>query len=128
MDQKLLDQKTKKNIDGITALGQITSGKEISCVFDFEDKQYPLIATLDESFFRCNQDSFVGQSYLLCKVIKKVPKGTSIKLDEIFEDIKNLPLNRSQRRKLPKNMENPVGLRDVIKGPALVVLPIAVYQ
>lgn len=128
MDQKLLDQKAKKNIDGITALGQITSGKEISCVFDFEDKQYPLIATLDESFFRCNQDSFVGQSYLLCKVIKKVPKGTSIKLDEIFEDIKNLPLNRSQRRKLPKNMENPVGLRDVIKGPALVVLPIAVYQ
>jgi len=29
---------------------------------------------------------------------------------------------------MPKNMENPVEFRDVIKGPALVVLPIAVYQ
>lgn len=128
MDEKIFDQKTKKNINGITALGQIRSGKEISCVFEFEDKKYPLVATLDESFFRCNQDSFVGQSYLLCKVIRKVPKGKSIKLDEIFEDIKNLPFNRSQRRKMPKNMENPAELRDVIKGPALVVLPIAVYQ
>ena len=29
---------------------------------------------------------------------------------------------------MPKNMDNPAELRDVIKGPALVVLPIAVYQ
>lgn len=51
-----------------------------------------------------------------------------IKLDEIFDDIKKIPLNRSQRRNMPKNMDNPAELRDVIKGPALVVLPIAVYQ
>ena len=47
---------------------------------------------------------------------------------KIFEDIKKLPLNRAQRRNMPKNMDNPAELRDVIKGPALVVLPIAVYQ
>lgn len=29
---------------------------------------------------------------------------------------------------MPKNMDNPEVLRDVIKGPALVVVPIAVYQ
>lgn len=27
-----------------------------------------------------------------------------------------------------KNMENPDGVKDVVKGPALVVVPIAVYQ
>ena len=109
-------------------MSQLKAGKEIACVFEFEDKQFPLIASLDESFFRCEQDRFVGQTYLLCKVIKKIPKGQSIKLDEIFDDAKKLPLNRAQRRNMPKNMENPVELRDVIKGPALVVLPIAVYQ
>ena len=76
--------------------------------------------------------NFIGEKdtiiYLLCKIIRKVPKGQSIKLDEIFDDIKKLPLNRAQRRNMPKNMDNPAELRDVIKGPALVVLPIAVYQ
>ena len=65
---------------------------------------------------------------MLCKVLKKIPKGQSIKLDEIFEDIKKLPLNREQRRSMPKNMDNPDIMKDVIKGPAIMVTPIAVYQ
>ena len=49
--------------------------------------------------------------------------------DEVkFEDIKKLPLNREQRRKMPKNMDNPDIIRDVVKGPALQVIPIAIYQ
>lgn len=127
-DQQILDKKTNEAIQGFSALGQMKSGKEIACVFEFEDGLHPLVAYLDESYFRCGQENFVGQAYLLCKIIRKVPKGQSIKLDEIFDDIKKLPLNRSQRRNMPKNMDNPAELRDVIKGPALVVLPIAVYQ
>lgn len=127
-DQQILDKKTTEAVNGFSALGQMKSGKEITCVFEFDDGKYPLVAYLDESYFRCGQDSFVGQAYLLCKVVRKVPKGQNIKLDEIFDDVKKLPLNRAQRRTMPKNMENPAELRDIIKGPALVVLPIAVYQ
>ena len=127
-DQQLLDKKANEAIAGFSALGQLKSGKEISCVFEFDDKKFPLIAFLDDSFFRCSQENFVGQAYLLCKVIRKIPKGQSVKLDEIFDDIKKMPLNRSQRRSMPKNMNNPEEIRDVIKGPALVVLPVAVYQ
>ena len=127
-DQQILDKKATEAVNGFSALGQMKSGKEIACVFEFEDDNHPLVAYLDEKYFRCEQDSFVGQAYLLCKIIRKISKGQSIKLDEIFDDIKKIPLNRAQRRKMPKNMDNPVELRDVIKGPALVVLPIAVYQ
>ena len=127
-DQQILDQKATEAVNGFSALGQLKSGKEISCVFEFEDGNHPLVAYLDENYFRCEQGSFVGQSYLLCKVIRKIPKGQSIKLDEIFDDVKKLSLNRAQRRTMPKNLDNPADLRDVIKGPALVVLPIAVYQ
>lgn len=127
-DQQILDKKAAEAVSGFSALGQMKSGKEIACVFEFEDGKYPLVAYLDESYFRCGQESFVGQAYLLCKIIRKVPKGQSIKLDEIFDDIKKFPLNRAQRRNMPKNMDNPAELRDVVKGPALVVLPIAVYQ
>lgn len=127
-NQQILDKKTTESVQGFSALGQIKSGKEITCVFEFADGKHPIVAYLDESYFRCSQDNFVGQSYLLCKIVRKIPKGQSIKLDEIFDDFKKLPLNRAQRRNMPKNMDNPAELRDVIKGPALVVLPIAVYQ
>lgn len=127
-DQKILDKEATEAINGFTALGQLKSGKEIACVFEFEDNCFPMVAYLDESYFRCGQENFVGQAYLLCKIIRKVPKGQSVKLDEIFDDIKKMPLNRVQRRTMPKNMDNPEGFRDVIKGPAMIVLPIAVYQ
>lgn len=126
-DQQILDKKVTEAVNGFSALGQMKSDKEISCVFEFEDGNHPLVAYLDESYFRCKQDNFVGQAYLLCKIIRKVPKGQSIKLDEIFDDIKKMPLNRAQRRTMPR-IDNPAELRDVIKGPALLVLPIAVYQ
>lgn len=127
-DQRILDEKSTQAVNGFSALEQIKAGQEIACVFEFEDGAYPMIAYLDKSFFRCEQNNFVGQAYLLCKIIRKIPKGQNVKLDEIFDDVKKMPLNRSQRRKMPKNMDNPVELRDVIKGPALVILPIAVYQ
>lgn len=127
-EQNILDKEAKEAVNGFAALGQLGSDKAISCVFEFEDNKIPLVADLNQSFFRCEQSNFVGQAYLLCKVIRKIPKGQSIKLDEIFDDIKKLPLNREQRRKMPKEMENPTEVRDVIKGPALIVSPIAVYQ
>lgn len=126
--QSILDEKANEAINGFSALGKLKTGKGISCVFNFDDSKIPLVAYLDESYFRCEQENFVGQSYMLCKVLKKIPKGQSIKLDEIFEDIKKLPLNREQRRSMPKNMENPDIMKDVVKGPAIMVTPIAVYQ
>lgn len=126
--QSILDKKTKEAINGFSALGKLKTSKGISCVFNFVDSKIPLVACLDESYFRCEQENFVGQSYMLCKILKKIPKGQSIKLDEIFEDIKKLPLNREQRRSMPKNMDNPDIIKDVVKGPAIMVTPIAVYQ
>lgn len=127
-DQPLFDRKAQEALNGFSTLGQLRSGKEISCVFNFEDGKFPLVAYLNESYFRCSQDNFIGQSYMFCKVLRKIPKGQSIKLDELFDDVKNLQLNRKQRRNLPKNMDNPDVVRDVVKGPLLVVTPIAVYQ
>ena len=127
-DQQLLDKQAKEAVAGFSALGKLKSGKTISCVFNFEDGRFPIVAYLDEDYFKCEQESFVGESYMVCKVLRKIQKGQSVKLDEIFDDIKKIPMNRQQRRNLPKNMDNPEGLKDVIKGPALVVVPIAVYQ
>lgn len=126
--KSILDRASEEAINGISALGNLKSESGISCVFSFEDNSFPLVARLDESCFRCELSQFVGQFYMLCKVQKKIIKGQSVKIDEIFEDIKKLPLSREQRRKMPKNLDNPDIIRDVVKGPALQVVPIAIYQ
>lgn len=128
MDKKVIDKKTSDAINGLSRIEEHRSEKGTACVFEFPDKKYPLVAQLNEEFFRCKQENFVGEAYLLCKVIRKIEKGQKIRLDEVFEDIQNMPLNREQRRKIKKGMDNPIEIRDEIKGPALVVLPIAVYQ
>lgn len=75
------------------------------------------------------QSDFVGQFYVLCKVQSKIQKGKSIYLDEMLEDIKKLPLNREQKRNIKKKeLSNPKELKDQIKGPALIALPIAIYR
>ena len=126
--QSLFDAKSEEAISGISLLGSLKSENGISCVFSFEDEKFPLVARLDENYFKCELSQFIGQFYMLCKIQKKIIKGQSVKLDEIFEDIKRLPLNREQRRKMPKNLDNPDVIRDVIKGPALQVIHIAIYQ
>ena len=47
------------------------------------------------SFFnlKFRKKSFVGQSYILCKVLRKISKGQNIKLDAIFDSIKKMPLS-----------------------------------
>jgi len=127
-EQQIFDKSARDVINGFSALDQLRSGKEIACVFNFEDEKYPLISYLDESYFRCEQENFIGQAYILCKVLRKIPKGQNVKLDEVFDIVKKMPLNREQRRNMPKNMDNPDVIKDVVKGPALVVIPIAVYQ
>lgn len=127
--KQILDNKTKEAMSGFSSLSKIKSGEEIACVFEFDDGKHPIAAYLDENYFEFNQDNFAGREvYVLCKVvIRKVSKGEKIRLDEIFEDVKKMPLNRSQLRNMPKNIDNPAKFRDEIKAPVLVVLLIAVY-
>ena len=110
-DQQVLDKEATEAINGFSALDKMKSGKEISCVFNFDDGKYPLVAYLDENYFRCEQDSFVGQSYMLCKVIRKIPKGQNVKLDEIFDDIKNSPLIVIKEERCPKTLITPILLK-----------------
>ena len=80
-----------------------------------------------KTIFYVNKNSS-SANFICYARCKKIPKGKSVSLDEIFEDIKNLPLNRNQRRKMPNKIDNPDIIKDVVKGPALQVIPIAIYQ
>ena len=82
-----------------------------------------------ELTMRCNEHCLNCGSYCGDVESNELPVEVYYKiLDQVKRDFKKLPMNREQKRKMPKNMDNPEMIRDVIKGPALVVTPIAVYQ
>lgn len=129
-DTTIIDDKTQKAVEGIKGLGEYKNGNEIPCVLSFEgQKDYPIIAYLDDSFLKVPQESFVGDVTILCKIQKKINKGSSVELTDFFKSIKELPLNRDQRRTMnTKDLTMPKELSDTIKGPAFVVIPIAIYK
>lgn len=129
-DTPIIDDETQKAIDGIKGLGDYKNGNEIPCVLSFSgQKDYPVIAYLDDAFLKVPQESFVGDVTILCKIQKKINKGNSVDLTDFFKPIKDLPLNRSQRRSMnTKDLTMPKELSDTIKGPAFVVIPIAIYK
>lgn len=129
--EPFLDDKTRKSLQGLKKLSDLQNGNEIPCVLSFGDlKEYQAVCYLDKSCFNVNQENFVGDVTILCKIQKKIEKGSSIQLTDIFKTFKEMPLNRQQRRQMPnkKQLETPKEFSDVIKGPAYVVTPIAIYN
>lgn len=129
-DKYIIDNKTQKAIEGIKGLGDYKNGNEIPCVLSFAgQKDYPVVAYLDDSFLKVPQESFVGDVTILCKIQRKINKGSSVELTDFFKSIKELPLNGDQRRAMnTKDLTMPKELSDTIKGPAFVVIPIAIYK
>lgn len=128
MDTPMIDRKTEEALEGFEALAKLKKDNSLTCVFNFEDKQYPMVAYLDEDYLNVSKEKLFSQSCMLCKVQKKINRGETIELDEIFKDFKSLATNRKMRRSMPKNLSNPEEFRDKIKGPAFIVIPIAIYQ
>ena len=129
--EPFIDANTQKTLQGLKKLSELQNGHEIPCVLSFGDlKEYQVVCYLDKSCFNVGQESFVGDVTILCKIQKKVQKGNNIQLTDIFKSIKEMPLNREQRRQMPnkKQLETPKEFSDIIKGPAYVVTPIAIYN
>lgn len=129
--EPIINETTQKSLIGLKKLNDLQNGNEVPCVLSFSDvKEYQVVCYLDKSCFCVSEESFVGDVTLLCKIQKKIEKGSNIQLTDIFKTFKEMPLNREQRRNMPnkKQLETPKEFSDIIKGPAFVVTPIAIYN
>ena len=77
-NQQILDERATETVNGFSALGQVKSGKEITCVFEFEDGNYPLVAYLDESYFNANRIILSGKRICYVKLFVKFQRGKTL--------------------------------------------------
>jgi hypothetical protein len=54
-DEPLISEKEKQEITNISRLGELKPSKTISCVFNFDDDTFPIIADLYEQYFQVAQ-------------------------------------------------------------------------
>lgn len=111
---------------GMSMIAELMNSNTMSCVFSFENGRYPLIGRLDRKHMDCEDSQFEGQFSMLCKVQKKIPEGQEIRLDEILSQF-SAPEFKTLVNAFYKNLKNPETIIDRIKGPALQVIPIAIY-
>lgn len=128
VESPMIDRKAKEALNGLEALSKLKNDSTLTCVFNFEDKQYPMIAYIDESCLKVSREKFCSQSTMLCKIQRKINKGEFLELDEIFENFKPFAQNKKMRGSMPNKLSNPEEFKDKIKGPAFIVIPIAIYQ
>lgn len=118
-----IDAQDLETIRAISSFSKNAQKDKTTLVLDCGD--ISVVTELDNSFIPLDQNKLIGEVTLFCKVKKIIPKGETIKIDELFKDIKGI-LNRQQRRQF--DLDNPEELEDIIHGPALVVQAIAIYS
>lgn len=120
-----LDSNTK---DAITGISKLAEKDTLTCIFEFESGQYPIIATINKNFLKYDVEEFLNKPVdILCKIKKVHPVGAKVKVDEILEKYTN-NMNRSLRRSTKGSLSNPPEIKDEIKGPALTVSILAIYE
>jgi hypothetical protein len=124
-----IDESASEAIKGFKALEKTQQGKGIPTVFSFiNSPEYKFVSYLNPIYLKVPKEQMIGEINIFCKVQRILAKNEKIELVDLIPNLKNLNLNRNQRRNLPKNTSAPPEIKDTIKGPAAVVIPIAIYR
>lgn len=128
-------------VDGVEAIVQMQElakqerEKGIPCVLTFANEKEPVAyAFLNEKYFRVDRRLVSAEVTILCKVVRKIKKGDSICLTDLSE-LMNLKYPNTPQGKKAKVEDIKNGklakikeFEDRIKGPAIEIIPIAIYR
>ncbi|GAH21339.1 unnamed protein product, partial [marine sediment metagenome] len=89
--------------------------------------EFKFISYLNPNYFRVSKEQIIGELNLFCKIQRKLNKDEKIELFKIVPSLDIFKFNKQQKINL-KNVKIPDDLRDTIKSPAAIVIPIAIFR
>lgn len=126
----LVDDKSMEAINGLKAVSDMNSDKEIPVTLklEFNDK-YIFAAKLIPEYLRGDISKLEGEVTIIGKVQKIIPDGQEYELFSFTSGIDSIMKHQSreQRRKYDKNKSNN-DVSDKITGPAMILIPLAIYK
>lgn len=126
------------NVEAITKLQQLAKQERergLPSIFSFvNNSALKCYAYLDESYIRVNKIYLQTEATVLCKVVRVIKQGQSVCLTDLSEYMKMAFPNTKEGKKkkiaaIKSGQMNKIkAFEDRIEGPAIEVLPIAIYK
>jgi len=125
----LADAGARTAFEGFRAVRKITEGKPVPIVFKAASTPgFSFIAHLPRQYLRCDLNDLQGEAAVFGKLQRIVPKGQQVEAFSLVSGLTSLPtMSREQRRKVGKDATDK-NLAEVVRGPAIVLTPVAVYR
>lgn len=126
-DQTFDEIQSKASI--ASAIGELADTKEVPILFEAVSNPYfHFTARLSGQYLMCDILDLQGEATVFGKIQRLIQKDQS---ETVFSfdrglDALTAQLNRKQRRALAKQSSK--DLTEVLKGPGLILLPVAIYQ
>lgn len=126
------------NVKAITKLQQLAKQERergLPSIFSFvNNSTLKCYAYLDESYIRINKIDLQTEATVLCKVVRVIKQGTSICLTDLSEYMNTAfpDTKEGKKKKIAAiksgQLKKIKDLEDRVEGPAIEVLPIAIYK
>lgn len=132
-----IDAATAEMIDKLKSIANNEREKGLTCILRFvNDKKFPCYCRIDESFLKFARKSLLGEVTMICKVSRKIQQGTTVDLTDLTELTKlKVPDTKTRQGRQQQVQQIKSGKKvsmkdyqDEIKGPALEIVPIAIYK
>jgi hypothetical protein len=129
-EDPLSDPKSKAAFDGMRGFSKLVENKPIPLICDSVGTPgYKFLSNLPQKYLQCTLDELQGETTLFGKIQRRIPKSQKYEVFSLVSAFTlSLPnMSRSQQKEMQKDMVDK-GIAEVIEGPAMIVIPLAIYR
>lgn len=129
-EEQIIDRKTRNAIQSISGFGKLLENRPMPIVFHaISTLGYDFTANLAKQYLRVTLSDLQGEATVYGKVQRILPKGEKHEVFSIFPAFStSLPsLSKAQKDKMQRDLAKQ-NLAQVIKGPAIILSPVAIYR
>jgi hypothetical protein len=123
------DKKTLDMLDGLEQLEEMESKRGIPIKMKpLNSQDYTFISYLDQDSLKMPDERLTGEFTVFCKVQRKFKEGESLDLFDPLMALKYMQKMSRQKGAAKMKSRMPPNLRDTVKAPAAIVMPLAIYR
>lgn len=123
------DEQGRIAFEGFRAVGQSIEDRPIPLIFEAASTPgFTFVAHLSKKYLRREMLELQGEASVFGKIQRIIPKGERLEAFSLVPTMTDAAsLNREQRRKMQKSaVKNQI--TEEVKGPAIIINPVAVYR
>jgi hypothetical protein len=122
--------KDRAAFEGMSAIAKLVEGKPVPILFEAASTpDFTFVANLPRRYLRCQLSDLEGEATVVGKVQRILTKGRKVEVFSLFPAFtSSLPnLSKEQRRQMQREMVKKE-LAEAVKGPAIILAPLAIYR